>query len=121
LIYTFFVLQIVSSIAVCNLMTKTTETLERIEPQFGAIYESLKYSENNWFARFFPVWFMLKRYAFIGMVFNMSNTQGMLVISLYANLIELCLVASYLPYSDSITNKIEMFNLTFAYTFLLLI
>ena len=99
-------------------MTRNNETMKKIEPQCGAVYETLKYEDNK-FARFFPIWFMLKRYAFVAMVFNFDYTHGMIVFSLYLNLFDLIVVYCWLPYNDKIDNRMELFNLGFAYFFLL--
>jgi len=56
-------------LTVLILMTLRAATLERIEPNFGALYENLRV-EHTYFARIYPVWFMLKRIAFVAMVFN---------------------------------------------------
>ena len=102
-------------------MTRSNETMKKIEPQCGAVYEALKYTEDNKFARFFPIWFMLKRYAFVAMVFNFDYTHGMIVFSLYINLIDAIIVSCWLPYQDRISNRMEIFNLGFAYFFLLVL
>jgi hypothetical protein len=69
-------------------MTRKTETLEKIEAQVGSLYEGLKYAEDNKFARFFPVWFILKRYVFLFMVFNIEYTHGMIVFCILLTLVE---------------------------------
>jgi hypothetical protein len=95
--------------------------MKKFQPQFGAVYKALKYTEDNTFARFFPIWFMLKRYVFVTMVFNFDFTHGMIVFSLYLNLIDAIMVTCWLPYINKIDNRMEIFNLGFAYFFLLVL
>ena len=102
-------------------MTRKNETMDRMLPQVGAVYEALKYSENNRFARFFPIWFMIKRYTFVAMVSYFDYTHGMIVFSLYLNLIDFITVACWLPFQEKIENRMELFNLGFAYFFLIVL
>jgi hypothetical protein len=61
---------------------------------------------------------MLKRYLFVAMVFNFDYTHGMIVFSLYLTLFEAIIVIWSLPFQDKIENRMEVFNLGFAYLFL---
>ena len=76
--------------------------MKKFQPQFGAVYKALKYTEDNTFARFFPIWFMLKRYVFVTMVFNFDFTHGMIVFSFYLNLIDAVMVT----WEDGISREI---------------
>jgi hypothetical protein len=95
--------------------------MEKMLPHVGSLYDALKYNENNKFARFYPVWFMIKRYIFVAMVFNFDYTHGMMVFSLFLNLLDFMIVNHWLPYEDNTENKIELFNLGFAYSFLIVL
>jgi len=76
--------------AVIAIMTRKTAVLEKMKPKFGALYESLK--PGNKFARFYPIWFMTKRIAFVFVVFTFKNTQGMVVTLIYIYLAEISAV-----------------------------
>ena len=102
-------------------MTRSSETLERIEPKVGALYDALKYTEDNKFARFFPAWFMLKRYIFVAMVFNFSWTYAMMIFSIHLVMVDFLLVLLWMPYQEALENRMEMFNLGFAYFFFMVI
>jgi len=75
---------------VIAIMTRKTAVLEKMEPKFGAVYESLK--PGNKFARFYPIWFMTKRIAFVFMVFYFENTQVMVVTLIHIYLAEVSAV-----------------------------
>jgi hypothetical protein len=70
MMYTFGVLQVLASFVILYIMTRSKETLERLLPMFGGLYENLKYTEDNWLIRIVPITFLLKRYCFLAMVFN---------------------------------------------------
>ena len=121
LCYIFLAFQLIATTAVCIIMTRSNETMEKMLSQVGSLYDALKYSEDNKFARFYPVWFMLKRYLFVAMVFNFEYTHGMILFSLFINLVDFMLMNHGRPYEDEIENKIELFNLGFAYSFLIVL
>jgi hypothetical protein len=103
-------------VAVVIIMTRKNETMKKIEPYFGQVYEALKYEDVR-LARFIPVWFMFKRYVFLAVVFNFTYTQGLILTYIHLNLVEMCLLSSYCPYHDTKNNKIAIFNMSFAYFF----
>jgi len=92
-IYSFSVLLVLSLLAIIVIMTRKAPTLERLKPRFGSLYESLSY-EGNFFARFYPVWFMIKRIGFVFLVFYFKSTQGMVLALMHVYLFELCAVLS---------------------------
>jgi len=107
-------------LTVLILMTLKAATLERIEPKFGALYENLRV-EHTSFARIYPVWFMLKRIAFVAMVFNFEYTHGMVVFMLYMYLFEMSCVLAYQPFHNLGDMKLEVFNQAAAYVFLVVL
>jgi hypothetical protein len=102
-------------------MTRKNETMKKLEPKAGALYETLKYTKKGCLIRFFPVWFMLKRFIFVLMVFNFSYTHGMVLFSIGLNLIEMLVLARKKPYNNSYDNKIALFNIVTAYVFLVIL
>lgn len=90
------------------------EALERYKDKLGAIYNSIDYVEN-WVSRVFPIWFVVKRYAFVAMVFNSENTLLMVLVSIHISLLEMLAVVYWAPYLETFYTKMEVFNLIFAY------
>jgi len=88
LVYTFFGMQTLSCLAVIAIMAQKTVTLQKIKPKFGSLYGGLGY-ENNWLVRFYPIWFMAKRIAFVVMVFYLESTFLMLTTLQHIYLVEL--------------------------------
>jgi len=101
-------------------MTRKSATLKRIDPKVGALYEGLRV-EHTWLARFLPFSFMAKRIIFVAVVFNFTYTQGMVLTLLHSYLVEIILVLSYFPFTDSYHMRLEIFNLFTAYIFLTII
>lgn len=53
------------------------------------MYSNLNYTEGGWLVRFYPIWFLMKRYCFIAVVFNFDYTQGMLLTFIYITVYEI--------------------------------
>jgi hypothetical protein len=56
-------------VTIAIIMTRKNEILLKLEPKVGDVYSDLDYI-NNKLAKLFPIWFMVKRFVFVLIVFN---------------------------------------------------
>jgi len=84
------------------------------------MYDEVRY-EDCWFARFYPVWFMVKRLGMVAMVFQFKYTQGMVLTVLHLYLLEIGAVLVFKPFVNWYYTKLELYNSGVAYVFLLVI
>ena len=67
------------TVSVIIIMSLTTSCLEKIKPSVIDTFEGLGYALDQCFAKVFAVWFMIKRLAFVIMVFSTENTLAMVL------------------------------------------
>jgi len=84
------------------------------------MYDEMRY-EDCWFARFYPVWFMIKRMGMVYLVFQFKYTQGMVLAVLHMYLFETAAILVFKPFVNWYFTKLEIFNSGVAYLFLIVI
>lgn len=84
---TFSVLFIIFLIAMVVIFTSNTKKLNRMKPQYGALYSILKIETTG--GRLYPIIFILKRIGFVTLIFLSTHTQLNIGIMTIINLLSI--------------------------------
>lgn len=110
------VLNVIFVIGLLTLMTRKTETLIQLSPQYGFLYSNLKIDKVG--GRLYPVIFIAKRVTFINMMLYSENSEinvnTMTFIILFSTVFLLQFKPFILPYDL----RLEFFNNFMAYCFI---